>query len=878
MKPLKLTLYAFGPYSEKTEIDFERLGSEGVFLITGDTGAGKTTLFDAMSFALFGEASGGDKRRKAKTFRSDYSKDDAQTKVEFEFSHRGKRYLVCRTLEYTRPALRGSGMVTKAAEACFTDLSTGEITEKVDSVTAKVCALLGLTRDQFSQTVMIAQGDFLKILNAGSAERLVLFQKLFDTSPYARLQDKLKTLNAEYTTRINELQNRLKMFASTVQIPPDYREAAFLWGLLDHSQAYPRILEQLEKIIASDDALSSASSDRLKALENEITLLLERITTGENINRDLDLLDDCRKKSGELALKDGIFAQKAETLSRARRADNLRETEISLANCLRRREKLSSELETLGLEHTRLEALKPEAEARFNAAREAQNGAGTLEARRKGLTEAFTELDKLAQDEASLATAKQLLAQKLSKANEAEAFYAECRNKYFLNQYGLIAAELVPGKPCPVCGALEHPNPATLLPGHVTEAVLEKAEKQNGAAQADLNNAKLRVDTLDVTVSDARKRLARQGISGSKEDIASEIRAIKQSLDKIRTENEAAEREFNALTAKLAGVKGRMDSSANELASANKEAQTLSQKRASLIKENGFADEADFVAAKRTPAEIEGLTREINAFTGEKQRLSAQIEMLTQKLGDSQRADVSLLKNKYASAKQQKDSLEAESRQLLFRRDTNQKAFDEIRAGSAKLDKLHGKWSVINEVYTVVAGQHVAAGDRTAKVTFEAFVQQHFFRSVVAAANVRLNLLSGGMFALQCKEKVKDLRSQSGLDLDVYDRSTGKTRDASTMSGGESFLASLSLALGMSDVAQARSGGVRLDSMFIDEGFGTLDDNALNNALSLLSSLACDGSRLVGVISHVQELGERIDKKIIVRKTTSGSKAEITGI
>ena len=291
--------------------------------------------------------------------------------------------------------------------------------------------------------------------------------------------------------------------------------------------------------------------------------------------------------------------------------------------------------------------------------------------------------------------------------------------------------------------------------------------------------------------------------------------------------------------------------------------------QAALV-DNGFADEAAYRQAKMDEKAMNAQELRIRAYDEQARSLTDRLTELAGKLEGKAPADLRALQAQVQAAEAERSrSAEAES-SLGNRLAINRQSNRELLEAKKKKDRLGERWALVHELYCNVSGQTSSR----VKLSFEAYVQQFYFRQVIAAANKRLNVLTDGGFTLRCKEEAKNLVSQAGLDLDVLDRSTGVWRDVSTLSGGESFMTSLARALGLSDVAQARSGGVRLDSMFIDEGFGSLDEESLRQAMELLSGLA-GGSRMIGIISHVGELKNRIDKKIIISKNLTGSSVTI---
>ena len=297
-----------------------------------------------------------------------------------------------------------------------------------------------------------------------------------------------------------------------------------------------------------------------------------------------------------------------------------------------------------------------------------------------------------------------------------------------------------------------------------------------------------------------------------------------------------------------------------------KERLTLTEAFQTALSANGFAGEDAYRTAKISESAMNAMDEEIRAYDEKARSLKDRREELAGLLQGLTPADLGAIQQQVQAEEAERSKFAREESALGKDLAINQSCLRELLEAKKKKDRLGQRWALVHELYYNVSGQTSSQ----VKLSFEAYVQQFYFKQVIAAANMRLNVLTEGKFTLRCKEEAKNLVSQAGLDLDVLDRSTGVWRDVSTLSGGESFMTSLALALGLSDVAQARSGGVRLDSMFIDEGFGSLDEDALRQALELLSGLA-GGSRMIGVISHVGELKNRIDKKIIITKNLTGS-------
>ncbi|MFR5794548.1 MAG: SbcC/MukB-like Walker B domain-containing protein [Christensenellales bacterium] len=414
-----------------------------------------------------------------------------------------------------------------------------------------------------------------------------------------------------------------------------------------------------------------------------------------------------------------------------------------------------------------------------------------------------------------------------------------------------------------MCGSTAHPCPAQITPETVTRQALEQAAKRRETAEKAQSDAATRLAANRAALDEREDRLRalKIGADETQQRLAARIDAAHQAAADRQREIDAARSAYQALDKRKTAAQSAVDAAQKQLAALEKDLRTQTEAFEQKRMAHGFEDEASYRLAKRTNADIERLDREIRNYDEQKRTLAAQTHELEDKLSGRQRTDLAALQNRRAAALDRQAKAENAEKAMVRKLTLHESAEREIRQANAAIQKKRGKWQIIQELYTCCAG--IAAGNPRAKLTFEAYVQQYYFRFVVAAANKRLTRLTDGMFlrVMGGGQRV----SQSGLDLEVLDRSTGQARDVSTLSGGESFLASLALALGLSDAVQSQSGQIRMDAMFIDEGFGSLDENALRSSIDVLLELA-DGKRLIGIISHVQELEERIDKQIVVTK------------
>ena len=874
MKPIQLVLSAFGPYVERTVIDFSALGEEGLFLIAGDTGAGKTTIFDAISFALYGEASGGKEKRKSKSFHSDYVSDQTETYVELTFRHRGETWWIRRNLEYQRPAKKKKdGMETttrQAADAQMRNEDTGEEILRMDDVNRRVRELLGLTQDQFTQTVMIAQGDFLKILTASSDDRKKLFRDLFHTNLYVDLQSRLQEKNRACADEQKALEQVILSAEGKIDPDAEFAEREILLSYCGQIQHTDALCALLARLIEQEKAAQEQARAQKKEAADQIGALIAAVTEGERVNRDFADLESKRARLAALTAGQGeIDAQRA-ALAAARRAQQL-ETDEALMR--RTRRDMDAQRAALSDAQAALEQAKkalPEAETRMKEAESRGGEIHALLAQAKQMEDCLPVLGEVERLKAALDTQKRELQRLTEDSSRAQAAYTAAQNSYYLSQAGLLARELKAGQPCPVCGSTAHPCPAQITPETVTRQALEQAAKCRETAEKAQSDAATRLAANRAALDEREDRLRalKIGADETRQRLAARIDAAHQAAADRQREIDAARSAYQALDKRKTAAQSAVDAAQKQLAALEEDlrAQTeaFEQKRAA----HGFEDEASYRLAKRTNADIERLDREIRNFDEQKRTLAAQTHELEDKLSGRQRTDLAALQNRRAAALDRQAKAENAEKAMVRKLTLHESAEREIRQANAAIQKKRGKWQIIQELYTCCAG--IAAGNPRAKLTFEAYVQQYYFRFVVAAANKRLTRLTDGMFTLRVMREAANRVSQSGLDLEVLDRSTGQARDVSTLSGGESFLASLALALGLSDAVQSQSGQIRMDAMFIDEGFGSLDENALRSSIDVLLELA-DGKRLIGIISHVQELEERIDKQIVVTKTPNGS-------
>ncbi len=859
MKPLKLTMAAFGPFAGEAIVDFEQLGTDGVFLITGDTGSGKTTIFDAISFALYGEASGGRERRLTRNFRSDFASPTADTYAALQFEHNGTRYEAWRSPGYERAARRkgGNDIVQAPPKGHLVNLETGEyLASRTEEMTKKVEELLGLSRSQFAQTVMLAQGDFRTILTAKSDDRKEIFRRLFDTALYDRFQEKLRLRNSAFEANHEKLENELHAAMQQVRmeaLPEDTpeRPEEFLERLTIHNAS-------LTEALAQGDAA-------LKKQRKAATALVERIAHGREVNRSLAELAEKLQQKTMLEGRAAEMAEKKERCSRGEKAALIAADARRLSDREAARKHAAEERVALGTRIAIQETAAVRAQERLQAAEEAAGALDALRQREHQLAEAgplFGKLRKLERD--SIAAQSKLHTAREALRNATQQ-HAEAFDRFLLGQAGLLAQRLETGMPCPVCGSVTHPQPAAVPMDMPAEEDIRRLKREESAAseQASAWAKKCAATEAEIRTLSENPLLQEMDEAGLEEALA----AVRAECQRLEAELRSARQNAQEMQSQLAGMRGQAERLHAEEEAAAADVKRLEMRFVAALTEHGFADTQDFEAARMEPQELSLLRRELESYRHDSAILSAEIMALRQRTEGEEAVDLTILEEESRTLEQQLQTDEQNLRIMHTGAERNREAELRIRHCLEEMAKLRDAWGTVAELYKTVSGQQ---GGGKAKLRLEAYVQQYYFRRIVASANQRLKLLTEDLFVLRCREEAKNLSQQSGLDLEVLDRNTGCWRDVSTLSGGETFLASLALALGMSDVVQEGCGAIQLDAMFIDEGFGTLDSHALRQAITLLDKLA-DGKRMIGLISHVDALKHRIDRKIIVTKTARGA-------
>ena len=932
MRPLKLTLSAFGPYAGETVLELEKLGKGGLYLVTGDTGAGKTTLFDAITYALYDHSSGG--VREGAMLRCKYADPKTPTFVELEFEVNGVRYTVRRNPEYTRPKVRGEGFTAEKADATLTYADGRPPVTKAKDVTAAVQEIIGLDYSQFSQIAMIAQGQFTKLLNASTEERSRIFRKLFRTQRYARLQDRLQ----EEASRLNQqrtAQNaKLDSLLSGVQYAPDDPDAAALAAL--SAQTEPETtLALLDALLTRQTAAQETAAAALKQTETELDGLQQQLGAARQAAQ---LAAQLTEKQAALAA--AVPALEAARTESARHAGDAAQLDALAGQVTQAKAALSAydALDALCREQkqtadaaqlARAQAAKKRAQLETLAAQLTadEQALAALEAAPTQKLALETQEKELAQRGEALATlqsrlaACQKLAQKARRAQEAYRTAAEAKaqaharrdalDKAFLDaQAGVLARELTEGAPCPVCGSTHHPAKAQLPRTAPTQAQVDAAKQEADTADALAQTASTAAQSANAAADEARRSLRRDAESLLPQrftapdgpvqlTFALMTTVLAEEADALHTaqaECTAALRQAEADCARRTALdadrqaRTRQRPALEQAASDADRTAAAQSARADALERQITDQRAALPCPQRADAQaaLDALEAKRRTFRTGMEQAEAALLRAQQTHAAAKAAVDALLAQQAAAAKAvpeqplevlqarqaelsaARTALREQAQQLAAQLLPNRTAAENYRAAAAARAALEQRWQWVSALAATAGGTLTSKQ----KIKLEAYIQMNYLDRILRHANTRLMQMTAGQYELE-RIGAENQRSQSGLDLGVIDHYNGTRRSVKTLSGGESFKASLALALGLSDEVQSAAGGIRLDTLFLDEGFGSLDDESLEQAMRVLAGLT-EGDRLVGIISHVGALKDRIDRQVVVRKgRTGGSTVEL---
>lgn len=919
MRPIKLTLSAFGPYAGKMEFDFDKLGTGGLYLITGDTGAGKTTIFDAITYALYGDPSGNN--REVSMFRSKYADIKTPTFVRLVFKYKGKEYIIERNPEYERASQRGSGL-TKQTAGVELILPDGTPVTKTKEVENTIKNIIGIDRNQFCQIAMIAQGDFLKLLIAPTKDRIEIFRHIFKTKFYSDLQSRLKSESSELNNNCSQIRQSISQYISGINCDDSSLLSIEVTKAKTGNLPTDECIELIEKLISEDTTAEEKTAKSIAEIEKQLDVVKINIEHGETYLRAKQAFEQNEAKISRLtenklsftkaleeeqkktSVQEELTKSSATIESHLPEYDELSQKESTFKNNVLNIDKNNVLLKKAGKD---IEDLKAEIEHLTEESKTLQKCGEQkilFENQKSVHVESLTKLDNLLKSMENLkkiATefkdASKKYEAKKAVASEIKKLYEAKYNLYLDSQAGILAETLVDDMPCPVCGSTSHPQKAikpTDVPKKdeldILKNKLSKADDEAMDASKKSGQLKgIKDEKTDTTVSSIKELLGDIDMNNASDitktrinELESNIKVLDQSIEvenKNIARKEAIENRLPQSRAKIEELQNHITVISNEISTLTSENNSLNARILDLKSKLVF------------PSKIEA-NKEIQKNQEIILKIKKDIDLATKRLNECNEGLASAIATKTELSKQmenkQEFDLEAENKKLNelttkkiqlnknkenihSRIVNNQSNHENIKLKSSELINLEKKYTWVKALSDTANGT-IAGKD---KVMLETYILMHYFDRIISRANIRLMIMTDGQYDLIRREDALNKIGQSGLDLDVIDHYNGSIRSVKSLSGGESFKASLALALGLSDEIQSSAGGIQLDTMFIDEGFGSLDEDSLSQAMNALASLA-NSNKLIGIISHVGELKQKIDKQIVVKKEkVGGSKAEI---
>lgn len=905
MRPLRLLLQAFGPYLDRTELDLTQFQEHGLFLITGPTGGGKTSLLDAMSFALYCRATGG--RRSFAAMRCMSAPEDLPTLVELDFSLQGETYRFRRS-QYTyrkrnkETELRESHECFQWKEGDFQLLESGS----ESAVRRRAEELLHLTCEQFSQVIVLPQGDFLRLLRANSKDKGEMLKTLFSAGLWRQVTDRLHQRTRsleEQTGRLSAMRESFLRKEQAGSTPELEGKAA---ALAQREQALQQEASDLSKTLEESQSLLQAAEtySRLEAACQEAeTAHGQALAAWKETEREAPLLQQKREQAQALREQAVAVAQEQAQLSQQREELHRAQTAAAQAASARKQAQAKKqELEGLQRQGEALSLRMEKGRAFLKTCEEAAARLPALLERRQALEKLSAAWEELARRKArqaaaleGLSIAEQAAAQK-QLLLETVSLRLE-RQEALLRQNAALqlAHTLEPGKPCPVCGALEHPSPAagqeTLLEPRQLESLRQEEKSARQAqvkAAALVASRKAEADQAaeavsqqeaawkeaaasagDFTREEAAAQLAQAAALAEKaKGEAARLEAAKEKLRALEKERDACQQRETALREKLSALEAQ----AQELERRAQEAQAAcAGLDHSALEEAIQAKGRAYDAKEKAAAQ---LLQEAQEEDAQRERAQAALSLAQQALEKAnaqwracptpweERPQLPQLRQQCQTLRQESLSRREELGKAASARQALEGTLQEARRLEEELAALEGQLSRVARLSKSLSGSNPM------KMPILQYVLSVMLEEVLGSANRFFATLSRGRYALRLKDGPAT-RGYGGLDLEVLDGASMLPRSIETLSGGEQFLASLSLAFGLSDVVQNHSGAVRLDSLFIDEGFGSLDGETLDTAMKALAMLQ-SGGRLIGIISHVSELKNRIPCRVEVNRDAAG--------
>ena len=919
MRPVKLTISAFGPYSKETVFDFDKLGTGGLYLITGDTGAGKTTIFDAITYALYGDPSGSN--REVSMFRSKYASFDTPTFVKLIFNYKGREYTVTRNPEYERASKRGSGSTIQTAGVELT-LPDGKVLTKTKEVDTAIRSIMGIDKNQFCQIAMIAQGDFLKLLLAPTKERIEIFRHIFKTKLYSDLQNKLKQEASSLDSNCSKIRQSITQYIAGISCDESSLHSIQVLKAKNNELPIDECISLLEKLITDDSQSEEKTAKAIYEIEKQLDILKINIEKGEDYLKTkkafaqneikiselteekvslTKALEEAKKK---ISVQDELIKVSATIQAQLPEYDELSQKESALKNNILDIDKNNAMLTKIKKDiedlKVKIDSLTEESKSLEKCGEQKiilENDVLSLNDRLSKLQHLLQSMETLKKNHEEHKKALQIYKEKQANVDTLDASYKAGHKLYLDAQAGILAENLEENMPCPVCGSLSHPKKASKPVDVPTKEELDALQNRLSVANKEVERASQAAGKLkgiidekmestltsikellgDIDMSSATD-IAKENINKLQSKIKSITKDIEQLNKKISRKN-SIEKILPQSTKQLEELQDSINTISNTVTTYISENKAIEERIASLKSKLLFSSRLEADAKIKSNNDtvlkiqnaIELAAKTLNECSEKLASATTTKAELSKQLEGKEEINLEDEKNKLNELESNIRRLRSYKEDIHSRTVNNQSNYKNIKLKSDELADAERQYSLVRSLSDTANG-NITGKD---KVMLETYIQMHYFDRIISRANARLVIMTGGQYDLIRRKEAVSKMGQSGLDLDVIDHYNGTERSVKSLSGGESFKASLALALGLSDEIQSSAGGIQLDTMFIDEGFGSLDEDSLSQAMNALASLA-SSNKLIGIISHVGELKQKIDKQIIVKKDkTGGSRAEI---
>lgn len=860
MKPEYLEICAWGPYKDKVSIDFTKLGNNGLFLIAGATGAGKTTVFDAICFALYGNVSG--QIRGKESLRSDFADPKTKTYVKLIFNHKNKKYEIRRNPKYERPRLRGKGTTTENENASLI-LEDLKVYEGVMKVNSMIEELLSLNYSQFKQISMLAQGEYQRLLTASSKERTEIFRNIFNTQLYEKMQKILSNRTKELHIKITELKNKTDELIQSVRTENEELKAL----LISDNYNYEAIAKYLNERAVYLNKEEKDIKYKLENTENKIKENIAKHNKLLHIKKLFEELDFADRELLKLENDKPLIEESEKKLKDIKSAQIVKPSEAEYNIVNKSYMELNKEIENTKKELAALDESYRKIKISYDDREE-------LEKERQVLLGELNELKQLEINYREL-EAESIRYKKLTDeyikaeglADEKNKEYMESDKIFRRSAIGLAAKYLVEGEPCPICGSLNHPNIARLSNDVPDEKAVDslKAEYERLHERAAKTGEQAAVSLGRIEA--VKESIAKLDIDGRycKANLKDIIKEKEKRAGKLAESYKKLVNEYNDINIKMQNKRAVLERAEKNKQDTQKKLIIKKNAYMEALNNNGFMSEEAYKKLEGELKYADKLSERIKTYNEKLKSMNDNRERLKSELSDEKRPDTDGMAKLIEEEENKKRLLTNQLQNLLIENASIKRALEELKERTERRLKLETEYGKLSDI------EKITRGENSQRLVFEQFVLISCFEDILCAANLRLNKMSAGRYELSRTTKLNDLRSKSSLEIEVLDNYTGKYRHVNTLSGGEAFKAALSLALGTSDIIQNNAAGIQIDILFIDEGFGSLDSESLEQAVETLASLA-GSNTMIGIISHVAELKEQIDKQIRVERTAAGSK------